>query len=145
MAAITRLLQLEHRTPRHHLATMAQKRVEHLAQVQNPRLAVNQRHHVHAEAVLHLRVFVEIVEDDFRHLATLEFDDRTHARLVRLVTDFGDAFQTLFAHQLADLNQQIGLVDLIRQLVDDNCLTVALLHVFDVGACAHDDAAATGT
>ena len=40
--------------------------------------------------------------------------------------------------------EQVGLVHLIRKLVDDDRLAVALLHVLDMGACANHHAAAAG-
>src|SRR4030065_37763 len=43
-------------------AAVAQEGVEHLPQVKQPRLAFDQRHHVHAEGVLHLRLLVQIVD-----------------------------------------------------------------------------------
>ena len=55
MTALARLLQFEHGAPRHDLATVAQERVQHLAQVQQTRLAVDQCDHVDAETVLHRR------------------------------------------------------------------------------------------
>ena len=45
-------------------------------QVQQARLAVDQRHHVHAEGVLHLRLLVQIVQDHVGVLAALQFDVR---------------------------------------------------------------------
>ena len=56
MAALARLAQFEHGAPRDHFAAVAQERVEHLLQIQQARLAVDQRHHVHAEGVLQLRL-----------------------------------------------------------------------------------------
>ena len=123
---------------------MAQEGIEHLAQIQEARLAVYQRHHVDAEAVLHLRQRVQVIEHDLRDFAAFQFDDRAHAGLVGFVADLGNAFEPLVAHQFADLDQQVRFIYLIRQLVDDDGLAVALLHVLDVGARAHDDATATG-
>ncbi|CAG0966414.1 partial DNA gyrase subunit A, partial [Anaerolineae bacterium] len=74
--------------------------VDELLEVQEPRLSVDQRDHVHAEAVLQLRQLVEIVEDDLRDLAALELDDDAHAGLVRLVLQVGDAFDLLVVDQL---------------------------------------------
>ena len=136
--------QLVHRAPRHHLATVTQERFEQLLQVEDPRLAVHQGHHVHAEVVLHLRVFVQIVQDHLGQLAALELDHDAHAGLVRLVANFGDALQPLLAHQLADAHQQVRLVHLVGQLVDDDRRAVAAFQLLDVGARAQDHAPAPG-
>ena len=142
--AVPRFAQFEHCAAGHHLAAMAQEGFEELFQVEHARLAIDQRDHVHAETLLHLRVFPQIVQDDFRHFAAFQLNDSPHAGLVGLVTDIGDAFQSLLAHQLADFHQQVGLVDLVWQLVDDDRHAPALFRLFEMGAGAHDHAASTG-
>ena len=49
VAPLARLAQIVDRAPRHHLAPMAQERLEHLLQAEKPRLAVDERDHVDAE------------------------------------------------------------------------------------------------
>jgi hypothetical protein len=142
--AVARLAQVEHRAPRHDLAAVAQERVQELLEVEELRLAVDQRDHVHAEGFLHRRELVEVVEDDLRDLAALQLDHRAHARLVGFVAQVRDALDALLAHQLADLDEQLRLVHLVGQLVDDDGLAVALADLLDVRARAHHDAPAAG-
>ena len=124
---------------------MAQEGFQELLEIQQTRLTVQQGHHVHAEGVLHLGFFVQIVQDHFRHFAALQFDDHAHAGLVRLVADLGNAFQALFPHQFADLGAQVGLVHLVGQLVDDDGLAAAgLLDVLEVALGAHHHPAPAG-
>ena len=105
MAAFARLAQIEHRTAGDDFAAVAQEGVEHFLQVEQARLAFDQRHHVHAEGVLHLRLLVQIVQDHVGVFAALELDVDAHARLVGLVAQVGDAVNLLFAHQLANFYQ----------------------------------------
>src|SRR6185312_4198629 len=70
-------------------------------------------------------------------------DDDAHAVLVGFVTQFADAFEALFLHQLGDLLDQPGLVHLIRNLVDDDDLTAVLLGLH-LGPRANEDAPAPG-
>ncbi len=144
MAAFARLAQFEHGAARDHFAAMAQERVDHLLEVEQPGLAVDDRHHVDAEAVLHLGVFVQLVEDHIGILAALQLDHRAHPGLVRFVAHLGNAFEALLAHQFADLDQQVGLVHLVGQLVDDDGLALALADILEMGARAHHHAAAPG-
>ena len=144
VAALARLAQLEDGAPRHHLAPVGEEAFEHLLQVEQARLAVDQRHHVHAEGILQLRLLVQVVEDDLADLAALQLDDDAHPRLVRLVADVGDALDLLLVDQLGDLLDQGLLVHLIGNLVDDQRLAVALADVLEVRAGAHDHAAAAG-
>jgi hypothetical protein len=144
VAAVARLAQVEHGAARHHLAAVAQEGLEELLEVQEPGLAVEKRDHVHAEALLHRRELVEMVQDDLGNLAALQLDHRAHPRLVGLVAQVGDALDALLAHQLPDLHQELRLVHLVGKLVDDDRLALALADVLEVGTRAHDHAAAAG-
>jgi hypothetical protein len=55
-----------------------------------------------------------------------QIHDHANALAVRLVAHVGDAVNLLFARQLADLADEVGLVDLIGQLGDDNRVLAAL-------------------
>ena len=50
------------------LAPVPQEELEELLEIEKARLAVDQRDHVHAEAVLQLRQLEQVVEDDVRRL-----------------------------------------------------------------------------
>ena len=78
------------------------------------RLAVDQRHHVHAEGVLQLRLLVQVVQHHLGHFAALQLDHDAHARLVGLVLDVADAFELLLVHQLGHALLQRLLVHLVR-------------------------------
>ena len=123
---------------------MRQEAFQHLLQVEQAWLAVDQCHHVHAEAVLQLRLLVQVIEDDLGHLAALQLDDDAHAGLVGLVANIRNTLDLFLVDQLGDLFDQGLLVNLVGNLVDDDGLTVALLHILDMRATAHDDAPAAG-
>ena len=89
------------------------------------RLSVDDRQHDHAEVDLHLRVLVQIVQDDFGVLAALQLDDDAHAVAIALVADVADAFDALFVHQRGDVGDQPRLVHLVRKLGDDERFAVA--------------------
>ena len=144
MRLLPRLAQVEERAPRHHLAPVREESLQHLLEIENARLPVDQRHHVDAEGVLELRLLEEVVEDDFGQRVALQLDDRPHAGLVRLVLDVRDALDLLLVRELADPREQHGLVHLVGDLVDDDRLAVAFLQVLEVRARAHQDAAAAG-
>src|SRR5690606_38170630 len=94
---------------------------------------------------LHLGLGIEVVEHHLAHFTPTQLDDHTHAVLIGLVTQLADAFELLFLDQLGDLLDQPRLVQLIRQLGDDDLLTTThLVHVFDFSTGAHIDAPATG-
>ena len=61
-------------------------------------------------------MLVEVVEDDAGVLVAFELDDHPDAVAVRLVADVGDALDLLTPYELGDLLDQLGLVDLVREL-----------------------------
>ena len=96
MPALARLAQLEARAAHDDLAPVLEEVLEELLEIEQARLAVDQRDHVHAEAVLQLRQLVEVVEDDLGDFAALQLDHHAHAGLVRLVAQVGDARRASF-------------------------------------------------
>ena len=71
-----------------------------------------------------------------------QVDHHADALAVGLVAHVGDAVDLLVARQLGDLLDQIGLVDLVGQLGDDDA-DLAALGLFGVGLGADDDAPAS--
>src|SRR5262252_3636795 len=124
------LLQLVVRAVAHDLATEGDELVERIGQVENLRLAVDDREVDHPERDLHLSHLVQLVQDDLRDGVAFEFDDDSDLLLrgrfaVGLVADFGNALDLLVVDQVGDLFDQLRLVDLERDLGDDD--GVALL------------------
>ena len=126
---------------------MAQEGLEHLLERQQLRLAVDQRDHVDAEHRLERRLRVEVVEHHLGVLAAAQLDDDAHAVLVGLVaqTVARDAFDVLLADEVRDAFDEPRLVDLVRELGDDDGLPVALAARFlEVGAGPDRQTATTG-
>ena len=144
MSTIARFAQFEHRAASHDFAAVFEEVQNHFTQIEQFRLAIDQRDHVHAEGVLQLRVFVQIVQNDFGDFAAFEFDHHAHTGFIRFVADVGNAFEPLVVHHLGDGFEQLAFVDLIRQLVHDDRLTVAFFHVLKMRTRAHHHAPATG-
>src|SRR6056297_2804816 len=141
VGTVPRLAQIVDRAPGDHLAAMGDERLQNALQRHQLRLTLVQGHHVDAEDALQRRVLVEVVQDHLVHLAALELDHDAHAVLVGLVAQLADALQLLLAHELGDLLDQPGLVDLVRQLGDHDGLAGALADLLDVAAGADVHAA----
>ena len=129
--------------PRDHLATMREKCLDQLLQIQRARLAADQRNNVDAIHNLQLRLGIQIVEDHLARFATPRFDDDAHAVLVGFVAQLGNAFDALFLHQLRDLLNQARLVDLIRNFTDDDGFTPCLLIDKHFRTTTHEDSSAS--
>ena len=86
-------------------------------------------------------MLVEVIQNDLRYLAALELDDQTHTVLVGLVANIRDAFDLLFVDELGDAFLQGLFIDLIRQGIHHDGLTV-VTDVFEVCFGPHDHATA---
>ncbi len=138
------LAQLELDPAPDDLAAELDEVLDHFEQRQHAWPAGHDGQHDDAERLLQLRVLVEVVEDDLADFAALQLDHDAHAVAIGFVADVGDAFDRLVAHQIGDALDQLRLVDLVGNLVDDDLLAIALLHLLDLGPRAHLDAAAAG-
>src|SRR5215212_566717 len=98
--------------------------------------AVHKRHQVHAEALLHLGVLVEVVQHDLGHRLALELDDDAHTVAVGLVSQVGDVGELAVLDQLGDLLQEVALVHLVRDLGDHDLGPVPL-YLLGVGPRLH--------
>ena len=143
MTTLARFAQLEYGTTCHHLTTVGKEILHHLFEVEQTRLTVNQGNQVHTKGILKLGVLVEIIENDLRHFTALQFYHQTHTVFVRLVANIGDAFDFLFVDKLGDALLQGLFIDLIRQRIHHNRLTI-VPNVFEVRLGAHDHTAAAG-
>ena len=138
------LAQLELGAAPDDLAPELDEVLDDVEERQHPRPAADDRQHDDAERRLQLRVLVEVVEDDLRHLAALQLDDDPHAVAIGLVAQVGDALDRLLADQLGDVLEQPLLVDLVGNLGDDDRDLVALLRLLGRRLGAQRDRAAAG-
>ena len=117
---------------------------DELVEPQRARDAVDDRQHVDAEAVLQLRVLVEVVQHHLRHgVAAQGDDDAAPDPVARLVVDLGDPGHPALADHRRDRLDEVVRVDLVRQLGDDEG-GAALRVLLDLDHCAHADRPAPG-
>ena len=116
------------------------KVVNHIAQVQQTRTAVDQCDVVHRKRRLQLGVFVQSVQYNTCNGVVFEDDDNACTLVVTLVVDVRNALDFLLVNQLADFLDHIGFVDHIGDFGDYDTLSAAL-GVLDFGLGTHNDAA----
>ena len=141
MLALARLAQQEGGAAANDVHAMIDEVADGLIQPEFLGLVVDHGKKDHGEAFLHLRVLVELVENDLRFGGALEFDDDAHAVAIALVANVGDVVDDFFVHQVGDALDELRLVDLVGDLGDDDRLLV-LGKSFDGGAGTHEEAAA---
>ena len=122
-----------------------QERVQQLAQIEEPRLTLHQRHHVGAEIGLQRGELEQVVEHHLAIGIPPQFNDDAHSFPVALVANIGNALQLFLVHQLGNALNQGRLVHLVGQFGDDHRIPIrAALGVqgFHNGHTAHGDGAA---
>ena len=146
LARSERRAKLEARAARDDLAAMLDEVLERLLEVQHLRLTRDDGERVDAERRLQRGQLIQLVEHDLPRRVALELDHHTHPVTVGLVAEVADALDALLADELSDLLEELGLVDLIRQLRDDDHLAVVLVagDRLDGRARPHHDAPAPG-
>ncbi len=133
--AVAGLAQQVIGTAADHVDAVLDEPLDDVDQAQFARLSVDDGQHDDAEVHLHLRVLVQVVQNDFGLLAALQLEDDAHAVAVALVADFGDAFELLLVDQRSGVLDQARFVHLVRNLGDDDGFAV-LAHVLDGGSRA---------
>jgi hypothetical protein len=142
LAALERLLQFVAGAAGDDRAAVVEEVLEAVAQAQHGGAAVGDGDHVDAEADLQVAHFKERVEDDLGGGVALDLDPDAHAGAVAVVLDVADALDLLLADELGDVRDELGLVDLVGDLGDDDRLAALLL--LDLAAGADGQAAAAG-
>ena len=132
--------EVELGAPPHHDLALRHVLVDERAQAHHLGTIVHQRQHDRAERALERGVDEQLVQDHLGIGVLLELDHDAHAVAVGLVAQVADPGDFAFLHQLGDLLEQRGLVDLERDLRDDQA-HAALLALFDPDAGAHPDQA----
>ncbi len=116
---------------------------EHLLQVQDLGLVVDECQHRDAEGVLHLRVLEELVQDDVRIRVVPKLNDDPHALAVGFIAKVRDALDLLALDKIRDGLDEVCLVDKVGKFRDDDP-ALAVVHGLDVRHGSRDDLAAAG-
>ena len=103
------------------------------------RLAIHHRQENHAEAFLHLRMLVELVQHNLLFRAPLELHHHPHAVAARFITNIGNVIHDLVIHQLGNTLHQLRLVYLEGNFSNDDGFA-PLDHVLYSGFSAHHEA-----
>ena len=97
-----------------------------------------------AEAVLHLRVLVKLIDDHLRKLIFFQPHRDPHTFPVRLIPYKSHPLNLLFSYQVRDFFNKSCLVHLIGKLRDNDCLSSCPFVFLDHGSCPDPDDAPAG-
>ena len=102
---------------------------------------LHQRNIVDRERTLQGGHLEQLVEQHIGIGIALAVDDDTHTLAARLIIDIGHALNLMLVGEIGDIGHEIGLIDTIGNLRDDNL--VVGLSALDLSLGAHHDTAAT--
>ena len=144
VSALLLLAQFVLRAARDDLALEVEVVRQELEQRERARYAVHERDRVDAERRLQRRVLEELVQCDLRDGVTLQLDLDAHPGPVGVVLQVRDLGQHLVVDELGDLGDHAAVAALLHAVgkLGDDDRALAAAQLLDVGACAHDDAAA---
>ena len=143
MGFFPRFSEFEYGAPADHLFSEFDEGGDELLQVQHLRLAHVQGQHVDAETGLQGREPEQLRQNHLGFGVALQLDNDADAVAVGFVTQVGNALDPFVAYGLGHDLDHAGLVHLIRDFVNDDCLA-ALSDLLERGLGAHDHRTAAG-
>ena len=120
MGTVTGLVQLKNGTTADDVFAELDKGGNDFFQIHHHRAAGIDGQHIHAEAGLQRRIFVQLVQNNIGLKIAFDFDYHTHALTVGLVADVGNTLYPFFFDQFGNFLHQSGLVDLIGNFVHND-------------------------
>ena len=118
---VKRSSSLDHRFSMSHIG------VNHRREVQEDGTPVKDTHHVGRIRLLESARFEQLIQDSVRVSVVLDFNNNADALFRGLVADVPDADDDLLVDQISDLDQHIGLLDLIGDFVNHDTLAVLVI------------------
>ncbi|MGY3615371.1 hypothetical protein ACVJGD_001567 [Bradyrhizobium sp. USDA 10063] len=141
VGAVARFAEQIFGSPGHHLFAEGDEDGQQILQVHLLRAAGIERQDVGREVGLQRREAVELIQHHVRHRLALQFDHDAETFAVGLVAQVGNTLDLLLADELADPLDHVRLVNLVRDLRDDDRLAI-LAQGVDRDLAAHHDRAA---
>ena len=136
------LVQVKLSRTRNHFQAVIHVNLNEFLKRQELRQVVDERQIVNAEGGLQLRVFEQIIQNDFGDHILAHFDHDAHTFAARFVTNVRNAIDALIFHEFRNLLTEFGLVDHVRNFGDNNARLAAAIHI-DFGTGTHAHAAMT--
>ncbi len=96
------------------------KTLEDFLEIKNAGLSLFNRQHDDPKGVLHLGMFIELIENDARDFIPLKINDDADPLPVGFITQIRDAADLFFFHQFGNMLDQLRLVHLIGQFRHDD-------------------------
>ena len=117
---------------------------QHIQQIHDLRLIVDQRQHDHTKSILKLCMLVQLIQNNIGIGILTKLNNHADTFTVGFITDICDTVDLFQFYQLSNLDDQIGLIDHIWQF-GGNDLALTVGQGLDIGHCTYSDLTTAGT
>ena len=132
------LVQIKLRGASNHFQAVVHVNLNQILKSQELRQVVDESEVVNAERGLQLRVFEQIIQNNFGHHILAHFNHNAHTFAARFIADVGNAVDALVLHEFCNLLTEFGLVDHVRNFAHDNTRLATSIHInFSTGTYTH--------
>ena len=138
MRPSTGLIEQKDSAPRHNFTPKINKGCEDLFDIKLFWAPVVNGQHINAKTGLHIGMPIELIERYFCLVIAFNLNNKAHTVTIRLIARFCNTLNNLLLTQLVNTLDKISFIDLIRQLINNNCLTI-FADFFDPGPGTHND------
>ena len=122
MSTFLSLAQIELSTTNHYFMTMLNKQANQVFQIQQLRTTMYQGNVIYAERCLQSCHFEQLVQYNAGIRITFYINYNAHTFTVGLIVHIRDTFYFLVIYQSCNILYQLLLIDIIRNLVNDNLI-----------------------
>ena len=132
MSSVLGLAQLVAGTSGNNILLVFQIVFQHLLEVQNTRLAVNQRQHDNTKGALQGGMLVQTVQNNVRNSITLQLNNNLHSVFkAGEVINLGNTFDYAILSQVSNILNQVSFVNLVGDF-GNNDMVLALVGRHDL-------------
>ena len=143
MPSLTRLTEQEQCPACNNLTSVTNERLNDFLEVEHLGLSVDERHHIDANDRLQLRLCVQVIQYNIANFTSAQLDNNPQSVFVGFIAKLGNALDLLLFNQLGNALEQTRLVQLVRNLVDDDRVLALGLIRDHFGFRSHVDAPST--
>src|SRR5260221_351646 len=138
MSAFLGFIQFKFCSTDHHFMPVLDKMNNQVFQIECLRPSFDQSHIVYSERGLELCVLKKVVQYDIRYRIFFQIINHAETITIRFITHITDTFDSLFVDERGCSLDHLRLVDLIRNLCNDDLL-LAVVVSYNLCFCANNN------
>ena len=126
-------VQVKRSTALNHGLSVGHVGVNHRGKVEQHRTSVENAHHVGRIGLLEPTGFEQLIQHGVRVGVVFDLDDDTDAFFGRFITDITNANDDFLVDQISNLNEHVGFLDLVGDLVNHDALALFIVKHLALG------------